>query len=74
MPERKLRVAVVGCGTQSQLAHIPALKQNPSVELVALCDTDDAKLRGDWSAIGDQTSALPSRLDAAPCPPQPAAV
>ena len=44
MSERKLRVAVVGCGTQSQLAHIPALKQNPSVELVALCDTDVRKL------------------------------
>jgi predicted dehydrogenase len=42
--ERKLRVAVVGCGTQSQLAHIPALKQNPSVEVAALCDTDVRKL------------------------------
>jgi len=42
--ERKLRVAVVGCGTQSQLAHIPALRQNPAVELVALCDTDVRKL------------------------------
>jgi predicted dehydrogenase len=42
--ERKLRVAVAGCGTQSQLAHIPALRQNPSVELVALCDTDVRKL------------------------------
>jgi predicted dehydrogenase len=44
MSERRLRVAVVGCGTQSQLAHIPALKQNPSVEVVALCDTDVRKL------------------------------
>ena len=44
MSERKLRVAVVGCGTQSQLAYIPVLKQNPSVELVALCDTDVRKL------------------------------
>ena len=44
MSERKLRVAVVGCGTQSQLAHIPALKQNPSVDLIALCDTDVRKL------------------------------
>ncbi len=44
MSERKLRVAVVGCGSQSQLAHIPALRQNPSVELAALCDTDIRKL------------------------------
>jgi len=41
---RKLRVAVVGCGAQAQLAHIPALKQHPSVELAALCDTDVRKL------------------------------
>ena len=44
MSERKLRVAVVGCGSQSQLAHIPALKQNPSVEVAALCDTDVRKV------------------------------
>jgi len=44
VPERKLRVAVVGCGTQSQLAHIPALRQNHWVELAALCDTDVRKL------------------------------
>ena len=41
---RKPRVAVVGCGAQAQLAHIPALKQNPAVELVALCDPDVRKL------------------------------
>jgi len=40
----KVRVAVVGCGAQAQLAHIPALKANPHVELVALCDTDVRKL------------------------------
>jgi predicted dehydrogenase len=40
----KLRVAVVGCGAQSQLAHIPALRQNAAVELVALCDTDVRKV------------------------------
>jgi len=44
MPERRLQVAVVGCGTQSQLAHIPALKLNPAVEITALCDTDVRKL------------------------------
>ena len=42
--EHRLRVAVVGCGSQAQLAHIPALKQNPAVELAALCDTDVRKL------------------------------
>ncbi len=39
-----IRVAIVGCGTQAQVAHIPALKQNRNVEIVALCDTDVRKL------------------------------
>lgn len=38
------RVAVVGCGAQAALAHIPALKANPAVELAALCDPDIRKL------------------------------
>lgn len=41
----RLRVAVVGCGAQAQLALIPALKTNPNVELMALCDKDVRKLR-----------------------------
>lgn len=40
----RLQVAVVGCGVQAQLALIPALIANPSIELVALCDTDVRKL------------------------------
>jgi predicted dehydrogenase len=40
----RLRVAVVGCGVQAQLALIPALRANPSIELYALCDTDVRKL------------------------------
>ncbi|MFO7675834.1 MAG: Gfo/Idh/MocA family oxidoreductase [bacterium] len=39
-----VRVAVVGCGAQSQLAHIPALRQNRNVEIVALCDPDIRKI------------------------------
>ncbi|MGQ9677796.1 MAG: Gfo/Idh/MocA family protein [bacterium] len=41
----RLRVAVVGCGIQAQVALIPALKSNPNVELTALCDKDVRKLR-----------------------------
>ncbi len=41
---RRIKVALVGCGAQAQLAHIPALKMNPSVELYALCDTDVRKV------------------------------
>jgi len=39
-----VRVAIVGCGAQAQLAHIPALRQNRSVEIVALCDPDIRKI------------------------------
>ena len=44
MTDAKLKVALVGCGAQAQLAHIPALKANPAVELYALCDTDARKV------------------------------
>jgi predicted dehydrogenase len=41
---KKLRIGIIGCGTQAQLNHIPALKKNHSCEIVALCDTDVRKL------------------------------
>lgn len=40
----KLRLAVIGCGTQAQLAHIPSIKKNPNAELVAISDIDEHKL------------------------------
>lgn len=40
---RPLRVAVIGCGDISAL-HFDALTTTKGVELVALCDTDDARL------------------------------
>ncbi len=43
--DSRLRVGVVGCGTQSQLAYIPALKDHPLIELIALCDIDVRKAR-----------------------------
>ncbi|MEO0094119.1 MAG: Gfo/Idh/MocA family oxidoreductase [candidate division WOR-3 bacterium] len=41
---KKLRVGIIGCGAQAQLAYLPALKRNHSCEVVALCDTDVRKL------------------------------
>lgn len=41
---RPVRVAIVGCGAQAQLAHIPVLKASPGAQLVALCDNDVRKL------------------------------
>lgn len=39
-----VRIAVVGCGAQSQIAYIPSLKHNRFAELVALCDVDVRKV------------------------------
>lgn len=43
MTPKKVRVAVVGAGHVAQVAHIPAYKQNPDVELVAVVDDDPVK-------------------------------
>jgi predicted dehydrogenase len=40
----RARIAVIGTGWWATWAHIPALQQNPSAELVALCDQDAAKV------------------------------
>ncbi|MEO0075399.1 MAG: Gfo/Idh/MocA family oxidoreductase [candidate division WOR-3 bacterium] len=40
----KLKVGVVGCGIQSQIVYLPALKKNKQVEIIALCDSDIRKL------------------------------
>jgi len=38
------RIAIIGAGWWSTYTHIPALEEHPAAELVALCDTDAAKL------------------------------
>jgi UDP-N-acetyl-2-amino-2-deoxyglucuronate dehydrogenase len=47
---RPLRVAVIGCGDISAL-HFDALATTEGVELVAVCDTDDARLA---AAVSEQ--------------------
>lgn len=42
---RKVRIAVVGAGHAAQVAHIPAYRKNPDVELVAVVDDDPVKAR-----------------------------
>jgi len=37
---RQLKAGIVGCGHITRTAHIPALKRIPSVELVAICDSN----------------------------------
>jgi predicted dehydrogenase len=41
----KTRIAVVGAGHVAQVAHIPAYRANPDVELVAVVDYDPVKAR-----------------------------
>jgi predicted dehydrogenase len=36
------RVAVVGCGALAQSAHLPNIRRNPRMELIATCDMDAA--------------------------------
>jgi predicted dehydrogenase len=41
----KARIAVIGTGWWSTFTHIPGLQANPSADLVAICDANEAKLR-----------------------------
>ncbi len=45
MAGKKIRVGLVGAGHVAQVAHIPAYRQNPHVELVAVVDGDPEKAR-----------------------------
>ncbi len=40
--QKKYRVAVVGCGMMAQAAHLPNCKSNPRIDLVAVCDLNEA--------------------------------
>lgn len=41
---KKLRVAVIGCGSIAQFRHLPEYKANPHVEIVAVCDINEARV------------------------------
>lgn len=45
MAERRLGVGVIGCGGIARLAHLPNLKRNPRVRLVAVADIDEDSAR-----------------------------
>jgi len=47
-----LRVAVVGAGAVAQVAHLPALRRLPGVEVAAICDIDLAKAQALASRFG----------------------
>ncbi|MEH7235343.1 Gfo/Idh/MocA family protein [Bacillus sp. JJ1562] len=39
----KLKVAVIGCGSIAQYRHLPEYKANQHVEIVAVCDSNEAR-------------------------------
>ncbi len=41
----KIRVGVIGTGSIAQVVHLPILSKMENVELAAICDVDDAKIR-----------------------------
>ena len=40
MSDKKIKVGLVGCGRVSRTAHYDAIKNNPSLDFRAVCDTD----------------------------------
>jgi len=45
LPDRKIRVAVIGTGGIGRRVHVPAYKSNSNVDLVALVDTDEKRAK-----------------------------
>ncbi len=43
MPDKKVKIALVGAGNVAQIAHLPAYHKHPDVEIVALVDEDPVK-------------------------------
>lgn len=42
--KERVKIGVVGCGAQAQMAHLPAIRRNQHAELSALCDQDPKRL------------------------------
>lgn len=69
MTSQRVKIALVGCGSISQFAHLPALVKADHVELVALCDASEdllieignrygvSRLFTDYRALLDQADA-----------------
>jgi predicted dehydrogenase len=42
--DEKAKIGIVGCGTQTQVVHLPLLRSSKLAEIVAVCDPDVRKL------------------------------
>ncbi|MEA2604343.1 MAG: hypothetical protein QOF89_5335 [Acidobacteriota bacterium] len=68
--DRKLRLAVVGCGAVAATHHLPAISLSRSAEAVVLVDADPGRAKDLASRFGvpetaTDTRSLPGRVDAA---------
>src|SRR3989304_1759132 len=48
--EIMVRVGIIGLGFMGY-THFKVYKDTPNARVVAICDANDAKLKGDWSSI-----------------------
>ena len=49
----KIGIAVIGCGSIAELAHLPSIKSSENVELIAVCDANEEtakKAKEKWGA------------------------
>lgn len=42
---QKVKFGVIGCGSIAEIAHFPSVKEIPEAELVAVCDTNEERVR-----------------------------
>ena len=50
---KKVKIAVLGCGSIARIAHFPAISKRDDAELVAVCDTNEQTAKdimGKWNA------------------------
>src|SRR5436190_23442688 len=52
LPTTRARIAVVGCGSWANEAHLPALRDNPAAELVALVEPREDALHAAATNFG----------------------
>ena len=52
MAKRKIRVGLIGCGGNMRGAHIPRLKADGRVELVAVADPEEASATAIAGSVG----------------------
>ncbi len=59
----KIRLGIIGCGAITENAHLPAALSSPLVEVTALSDTDESRLRYIQRCFGLQSIGFPNHRD-----------